>query len=146
MPSKPRVFIDTNIALDLLQAREPFVFEAIQLFALAEDGSIELCISTDALSTIFYIVEKDENATKAREALSKLLDYVTLCALDDSSVLAGMALDFEDIEDAFVCSVAQKSNADVIVTRNQGDFANSPIPVQAPSEFLASWKASRNIP
>lgn len=142
MPNRPRIFIDTNIALDLLQAREPFVFEAIQIFALAEEGSIELCISTDALSTIFYIIEKDGSAAKAREALSKLLDYVTLCALDESAVLAGMALGFNDIEDAFVCSVAQRSNAEVVVTRDQHDFEHSPVPVQAPVEFLASWKAS----
>lgn len=142
MRSRPRIFIDTNIALDLLQARDPFVFEAIQIFALAEKGEIELCISTDALSTIFYVIEKDECAAKAREALSKLLDYVTLCALNDSAVLAGMALEFNDIEDAFVCSVAQRSNAEVIVTRDQYDFANSPVPVQTPVEFLASWRAS----
>lgn len=140
MPKVPRVFIDTNIALDLLQAREPWVFEAIQIFALAESGQIELCLSTDALSTIFYVVEKNSDAAKAREALSKILDYVTLCALNESAVLKGMALDFNDIEDAFVCSVAQETEAEVIITRNQKDFANSPVPVQAPTEFLAAWK------
>lgn len=143
MPRRPRIFIDTNVALDLLQARNPWMFEAIQIFALAESNQIELCISTDALSTIFYVIEKNSNATKAREALSKLIDYVTLCALDDSAVLKGMALDFKDIEDVFVCSVAQKANAEVIVTRNQADFSNSPIPVQTPIEFLASWKSTR---
>lgn len=146
MAKRTRVLIDTNVALDLLQARKPWVFEAVQIFALAENGRIELCISTDALSTIFYIVEKDGNASKAREAVSKLLDYVTLCALDANAVLKGMALDFEDIEDAFVCSVAQKADADVIVTRDQDDFANSPVPVRSPAEFLASWKACHEKP
>lgn len=142
MSKQPRVFIDTNVALDLLQAREPWVFEAVQIFALAESKQIELCISTDALSTIFYIVEKDSNAPRAREAISKLLDYVTLCALDDNAVLKGMSLDFSDIEDAFICAVAQKANADVIVTRDQSDFANSPLPTQTPVEFLAAWKST----
>lgn len=143
MTSIPRVFIDTNVALDLLQAREPWVFEAIQIFALAENGQLELYLSTDALSTIFYVVEKNSDTAKAREALSKLMDYVTLCALDVSAVLKGMALDFKDIEDAFVCSVAQEANAEVIITRNKTDFANSPIPVQTPIEFLATWKSTR---
>lgn len=142
MPRHPRVFIDTNVALDLLQAREPWLADALQIFALADNGAVELCISTDALSTIFYVIEKNKNASKAREAISKLLDYVTLCALDDSAVLKGMSLDFKDIEDAFVCAVAQRANAEVIVTRDQFDFANSPLPVQTPVEFLASWKST----
>lgn len=139
-----RIFIDTNVALDLLLSREPFVADALQIFALSENDDIELCISTDALSTIFYVVEKNKNAAKAREAISKLLDFVTLCALDEGSVLKGMALGLTDIEDAFVCAVAQKAGASVIVTRNLKDFIGAPLPVQSPAEFLASWKAMRS--
>lgn len=138
-----RAFIDANVALDLLQAREPHVADALHVFALAEQGQFELLLSTDSLSTIFYVVEKNRDAQTAREALSKLLDYVTLCALDESSVLRGMALDFIDIEDAFICAVASAAKADVIITRNVRDFSSSPVPVVTPREFLAAWQAAK---
>ncbi len=134
-----RVLVDTNVALDLLLAREPFDIDAIQLFALSEAGKFDLLLSTDAISTIFYVVSKNRNASKAREAISKLLDFVTLVSLDERAVLHGLALDFADIEDALVASVAESANARVIITRNVKDFKNSPVPVMTPKEFLAFW-------
>lgn len=137
-----RILIDTNIALDLLLAREPFVSDALHLFALAEQHQLELYLSTDSLSTIFYIIKKNKDVGTAREAISKLLDYVTLCHLDEHAVIRGMALDFTDIEDAFICAVAIRSDADLILTRNIKDFSGSPLPVLAPQEFLAAYITS----
>lgn len=117
--------------------------DALHIFALAEQGQLELLLSTDSLSIIFYVVEKNRGAQTAHEALSKLLDYVTLCALDEASVLRGMALDFIDIEDAFICAVAASAKAGVIVNRNVKDFGNSPISVVTPRELLAAWQAAR---
>ncbi len=140
-----RVFIDTNVALDLLQNRQPFAGDALYIFALAEQQKIELCLSTDSLSTIFYIIERDRNAIIAKEAITKLLDYVVLCSLDESAVLRGMTLGFADIEDAFICAVALASHANVIVTRNGRDFSQSPLPVLSPCEFVAAYKAQNGI-
>lgn len=140
MSNMERVFLDTNIALDLLQAREGFVEDALYVFALGEQGKLELCLSTDSLSTIFYVIEKNRDARIAREAISKLLDFVTLYSLDEESVLKGMSFDFVDIEDAFICAVAMKAKCSVIITRNVKDFANSPLPVQTSREFVAAWR------
>ena len=138
-----RIMVDTNVALDLLLNREEFVLEALHIFALAEEGSIELLLSTDAISTIFYVVRKNQGITVAREAISKLLDYVTLAGLDDRSVIRGLALDFDDVEDALVAAVAEKESAEFIVTRNATDFKNSPVPALLPKVYLASLMAQR---
>lgn len=145
MPDMERVFLDTNIALDLLQAREGFVEDALYIFALGEQGKLELCLSTDSLSTIFYVIEKNKNARIAREAISKLLDFVTLCSLDEGAVLKGMSLDFIDIEDAFICAVAMKAKCSAIITRNVKDFVNSPIPVYTSREFVATWRIKGQV-
>lgn len=138
-----RIMVDTNVALDLLLNREEFVLEALHIFALAEEGSIELLLSTDAISTIFYVVRKNQGITVAREAISKLLDYVTLAGLDDRSVIRGLALDFDDVEDALVAVVAEKESAEFIVTRNIADFKNSPVPALLPKVYLAALMAQR---
>ena len=138
-----RIMVDTNVALDLLLNREEFVLEALHIFALAEEGSIELLLSTDAISTIFYVVRKNQGITVAREAISKLLDYVTLAGLDDRSVIRGLALDFDDVEDALVAVVAEKESAEFIVTRNIADFKNSPVPALLPKVYLVALMAQR---
>lgn len=134
-----RFLLDTNIVLDLLLERKPFVEDALQVFALAEANIVELSLSTDAISTIFYVVAKNKNRKVARQAIATLLDFVSLEALDESSVMRGMSLDFDDIEDALVASVAEKCEAKAIISRNGKDFRKSPIQVLSPVEFLAYW-------
>lgn len=143
MSKTPRIFLDTNIALDLIQNRQPYSLDALQLFALAEAGRLKLLLSTDSISTIFYVVEKNNNALKAREAIAKLLDYVELCSLNEPIVLHAMMLDFVDVEDALINSVAENAGADMILTRNIKDFKNATVPVRTPPEFLASLHVVR---
>ena len=129
--------IDTNIALDLLLARTPFDIEAMQIFALAEAGSIKLYLSSDAISTISYLVTRNKDTQTARQAIALLLDYVSLAPLDEEMVYKALALDFTDIEDSLVVSVADACKAQAIITRNVKDLKGSPLPVLTPKEFLA---------
>ena len=135
------VLLDTNVVLDIILAREPFVQKALLLFAMGEAGEIQLFLSTDAISTIYYIVERNKDAKTARQAIVNLIGRVRLATLDERSVLRGIDLDFVDIEDALVAAVAEAAHVDLIATRNGRDFANSPIPAVSPDEFLAFWQA-----
>ncbi len=139
------ILIDTNVALDLLQKREPYVGDAVRIFALAEAEQINLLLSSDAISTIFYIVEKNKDSATAREAIAKLLDFVHLAQLDEKTVLKAMGYEFTDIEDALVAAVAQDCGAQIIVTRNVRDFKSSPVDVMTPHEFLAYWFTKRHL-
>lgn len=142
MAKNLRVFLDTNVALDLILNRHPFSVDALQLFALSEANRINLLLSSDSISTIFYVVEKNKGAKTARESIAKLLDFVSLCGLDEAIVIKTMMLDFTDIEDALINAVAENAEADVIVTRNAKNFINATIPVRTPAEFLASFHST----
>lgn len=133
----PKYLVDTNVALDLVLARKPFVDEALHIFSLAEAGRIALFLSSDAISTIGYLVTKNRDAKTARRAIALLLDYVSLAPLDERVVLQGLALDFSDIEDALVASVAANAGVRAIITRDSKGFASSPVPAISPHEFLA---------
>jgi predicted nucleic acid-binding protein len=41
-----KIFVDTNIVIDLLSGREPFFEEAATLFSLADKKRIELIVSS----------------------------------------------------------------------------------------------------
>ena len=132
-----RYLIDTNVALDLLLAREPFEYDAMHIFSLAELGEIDLVLSSDAISTIGYHISKNKDKQAARQAIALLLDFVSLAPLDESTVLKALSLDFSDIEDALVASAADAAGARAIITRNGADFAKSSIPAISPKEFLS---------
>ena len=40
-----KVFVDTNVVLDLLASRQPFAMEGRQLFSMADLGKIEMLAS-----------------------------------------------------------------------------------------------------
>jgi predicted nucleic acid-binding protein len=53
-----KVLIDTNIVLDLLLEREPFVEEAIALFEQVEAGQVHGYVAATTITNIFYIGRK----------------------------------------------------------------------------------------
>ena len=48
-----------------------------------------------------------------------------------------------DFEDAVLAAAAQREKAGFIITRNVKDFANSPVRVITPAEFIAKQKTSK---
>ncbi len=53
-----KVLIDTNIVLDLLLEREPFVEDATALFEMVEMSRIQGYIAATTVTNVFYIVRK----------------------------------------------------------------------------------------
>jgi predicted nucleic acid-binding protein len=53
-----RVFIDADVILDLLLAREPFFPGATRLFLLVQDGEVEGFVSPLIFSNLFYVLRK----------------------------------------------------------------------------------------
>ncbi len=74
-----------------------------------------------------------------KEIITKLTLAKSLCqvtTVDDSVIDRALQSDFTDLEDAMQYYSALAANAELIVTRNQKDYALSNIPVLSPSEFL----------
>lgn len=74
-----------------------------------------------------------------KEIITKLTLVKSLCqvtTVDDSVIDRALQSDFTDLEDAMQYYSALAANAELIVTRNQKDYALSNIPVLSPSEFL----------
>lgn len=53
-----RVLIDTNIVLDYLLDREPFVQDAEALFNAIESGQVVRHVTATTLTDIFYIARR----------------------------------------------------------------------------------------
>ena len=131
-----KVFLDTNIVIDLLDKREPFYIDAIKLFTLAYQKEITLFVSPMTYATASYLLRKHGKEGMKR-LLSNFRQLSQITTADEKVVDAALESSFNDYEDALQYYSALTRNVDVIVTRNKKDFTSASIPVLSPEELLA---------
>ncbi len=133
-----KVFVDTDVILDLLAKRIPFFHSSAVLFTFAEMKKIELYTTPIMLANTFYILRKHLGNTEAENALRKL--RILLHVIDSSESIIDKALnsDFSDFEDAIQYYTALEHNITVILTRNLRDYKNASVIVQTPEAFLVT--------
>jgi predicted nucleic acid-binding protein len=131
-----KVFLDTNIIIDLLAQREPFYKDAQALFTLADQGQIELQISALSFANASYALSKYHQVATAKKYLQQFKVLVSILPLDDKTIELALASEFQDIEDGFQYFTALTHGAQVIITRNKKDFKAAQLPVLNASEYL----------
>ena len=136
------VLFDTNVILDVLLEREPFVDAAAKLFALVDNGRIRGSVCATTVTTVFYIAAKDFGQRRARDQVHGLLGLFEVAPVGRDVLDGALDIDFSDYEDAVLHEAARAAGANAIVTRNRRDFANSAIPALDPEEMLAAVAAS----
>ena len=132
-----KVFVDTNVLLDLLLERVPWAQDAALLFSMADRKEVELLCCSLSFSTAVYLMQRFKYTRK--EIVSKLSILKSICTITtvNGAVIDRMLQsDFEDLEDAIQYYSALAFGADTIVTRNTRDFASARIPVLTLQEFI----------
>ena len=135
---KPRLFIDTNVMLDLLGERLPFYDSSAKIATLADKGEISIVVSALSYTTVAYILSKYESLEKVKEKLRKFKIISEISDLDEVTIEKGLNSGFADFEDSLQYFCAIKSECNVLITRNQRDFKDSVIPVMSADEYLVS--------
>ncbi|MDX2279924.1 MAG: PIN domain-containing protein [Saprospiraceae bacterium] len=132
-----KLFIDTNIVLDLLVKREPFYEEAAKLFSLGDRKKVILLVSSLTFANTNYILSKINSSMVARDILTKFKVLVTVVELNDKIIeLSLNDKTFSDFEDGLQYYSAIENEADMIITRNFKDFKSSKIPVITAQTYL----------
>lgn len=134
-----RVFIDTNVFLDLLWKREGFLEDSLRVFDLAVDGVFELLISDLSIANIKYITRKDYPVEKFYDVMSVFRPVFTIVPVGENAVDKALALKANDFEDALQYFSAVQSQADFLLTRNIKDYAFATMQVLTPSVFLKRY-------
>ena len=132
-----RLFLDTNIVVDLLDRREPFCHDAVRLFSLAYNGQVQLVVSPMTFATASFLLRK-HGTEGVRNLLSNLRQLASVATTEERTVDDSLASQFQDIEDAMQYFTALHANAEAIITRNGKDFTASRIPVMTASEYFST--------
>ena len=131
-----RIFVDTNLLLDVLAKRDPFYNAAARIWTMAETGACEALVSAISFNNIFYIVRRARDTAAARHALILLRDVFASVAPDQRILNQAIDSETTDFEDAIQLYSALHADADYLLTRNVGDFPAGVLPILTPDEFL----------
>ena len=134
-----RLFLDTNIVLDLLAKRQPFYHSTAVLFSLADKNKIKLFVSSLTFANTNYVLSKFKTPKKAREILKLFKLLVTVQPVDDRIIeLALNDFKFVDFEDGLQYYAALKCKSDGLITRDLNGFKSAKIPVMTAEAYLIS--------
>lgn len=133
-----RLFLDTNVMLDLLGERDPFYISVAKIATLADKRSLQIIVSALSYATISYFLTKYDGLEKTKVKLRKFKVISEICELDELIIEKGLNSEFSDFEDSLQYYSALRTECDIIITRNGKDFKKSEIPVMSPDEFLIS--------
>jgi len=136
-----KVFLDTNIVIDLLTERAPFCNDAAKIFSLADNQAIELYCSALSIANIYYILFRNKSNEVANKTLNELLELLIILSLNEKNIKYSLEnRSFHDFEDALQFSTALENRMDVIVTRNTTDFKATNIPVMTSKELVEYYE------
>jgi len=130
-----KVFIDTNIVLDLLLQRRNFLINAEKIFSLAYKGKIVLYFSAVSFVSVTYYLGKHTNKD-IKAILEDLCKIVKILPFNQRIIENTLHSNFKDIEDGYQYFTAKENNIRIMITRNVKDFLVDDISVVTPEEFL----------
>jgi len=132
-----KIFLDTNVLLDVLGRRAPHSAHAAVLWSRVEAGVYEGHVSAISFNNIYYILRRTTGRKAARDAMKLLRDTFHIAPVDEQTVHRAIDSDLPDFEDAIQFACALRAGADCILTRDVKGFPGSTVPATTPEEFLA---------
>jgi predicted nucleic acid-binding protein len=133
-----RVLYDTNVLLDVVAARAPFLAASAAALDLVARGRIEGFVAGHAVTTLAYLLQREQGAKQARSALRHLLSKLKVAPTTDAGVRLALAMDLDDFEDAVCVASAQEAGCTAIVTRNPQHFRKAGLPALLPEALVAA--------
>lgn len=132
-----KVFVDTDVCIDLLSGRKPFNKMAEILFSLADLGKIKIYVSSLSFSNIDYVLHSQYSTVHSRQIIGKFKTLVNVLPVDSKTIDLAIASNFHDFEDAIQYHCALENNIPTIVTRNIKDYKKATIKVLTPETFIS---------
>jgi len=134
-----RVFLDTNILLDVLLDRVGLVDDSAAVILGCEQRGDTMIVAIHGLATAYYLLRRGRSEEEALLEVDKILAWTRVATATDADARRARGLGMPDFEDALQAVCAESAAADCIVTRNTADFRRCSIQVVTPDEFISRW-------
>jgi predicted nucleic acid-binding protein len=137
-----RVLLDTNIILDALLNRQPFVAEAQQILQANDQARVSAYVTATTITDIFYLARKALGTEATLKAIELCLTAFQVCTVDIQTLETAIKLEGKDFEDNLQIACALASGLDAIITRNKADFKTTTVAIMEPAELLSQLTPS----
>ncbi len=131
-----KIFIDTDVILDLVFERKPFFYDAQKIVDLVEKKLVIGYTSSLIIANCYYIISGNKSKTIAAKAISKLRTLLEILPFTDKEIGESLNANMKDFEDGVQYFIAINHGLKTIITRNIGDYKNVDINVLLPGDYL----------
>lgn len=131
-----KIFLDTDVILDLLAKRQPFYENSFNLFSLIDRKKIKAYTSPLIFANIHYILSKQLSKQIALQNLIKLRKFVNIVPITEKVIDLSLESNFSDYEDSIQYYTALLSEISILITRNKKDYKNVKVAIFTPEEYL----------
>ncbi|WP_162499839.1 type II toxin-antitoxin system VapC family toxin [Mucilaginibacter terrigena] len=130
-----KLFLDSDILLDLSLKRSVFFLPALNIIHLLEKGYFNAVTSSVAFVNIHYFLNKYDRLNKF-SLLNEIRSVISIINVDEEIIDMALKSNSPDFEDAVQYYAAISGGCDAIITRNIKDYKQSTIPVLTAEQFL----------
>ena len=130
-----KIVFDTNIILDVLLNREPFVELSANIVSSVENKKIEGYLCATTITTLDYLISKQTNRNTARTEIQKLLNIFEISEVNSKVLDMSLKSGFRDFEDAVQYYSGECCGVNGFVTRNAKDYKQAKLPIYTPDEL-----------
>ena len=132
-----KVFLDTNIIIDILGMRSHYA-SAATILQMGARKQIELYITNITIANAIYVLRKDIGKARTLELIKKLCNIVHVAPSGENELYQSFDIESPDFEDVLQYSSAITVGAEVLLTRNEKHFRFSNIAVMDRETFINS--------
>lgn len=132
----PKVFIDTDVVLDLFIDREPHHSIALHFFSLLQTRRIQGFISPVGIANAYYILSKIRNRSYALEKMRSLRKLVDVASINETMIDASLEKPHIDFEDSIQYRCALSHEIKSLITRNVSNYPKDKLNVLLPDEYM----------
>lgn len=134
-----KIFLDTNIILDVMAQRKPFNTSANAVMKLGIKGGISLCATPLTFANCAYILKSTYKHTDPVSVVKAYKQYIIALTMNDEQCQRALSSDAPDLEDNLQYEAALAANVDCIITRNKKHFKQSTITLFTAEEFINGY-------
>jgi len=139
-----RAFVGTDVILDCLAEREPHAVAAQELFGMADQKEVDVCVSSLCFSNLFYILRELKSGRETAQILRKLKMLVNVLPVVGNTVELALSSSLKDFEDALQYYMAAEHHIRYFITRNTRDFPKGG-PVVCTAEEYINIRGLKNL-
>lgn len=140
-----KLFLDTNILIDKLANRQPFVEDVKELCVAKFFGDVELYVSVLSFLEALRVLRKYASLADLKQRCIDSLNFFVIVDVDQTSLLPALESDWSNVEKYVLSKSASNIGADYLITRDVEAFKESKVQPISPKNFIKLLKDEFNV-